>query len=197
MFEVIPVIAEWLEMESRALYVYLSSQLKDVLLGKKEHTESETTIKNLFIIRYIEVRLSSMFLIEVSRDLLLFLNTFEKEEVKIHIKYEKIAAKFLSNAGLDDDVDSVTAESLLEIDPSYKAKQLALKDIFLGKRVDQFLKGQKLERNDGVLEPWIRGIREFYVNFFSKLKKYYKPSLQYHILKYCAVLSPETVGSLK
>ena len=52
-----------------------------------------------------------------------FLNTFEKEEVQIHVKYEKIvgllytyAAKFLKNAGLDDNGDNVTAANLLDID---------------------------------------------------------------------------------
>ena len=73
----IPVIAEWLEKESRGLYVFLSSQLKDVLSGrKKEPTETEIIIKDLFISKYMEVRLTRMFLIDVSQDLFDFLKHF-------------------------------------------------------------------------------------------------------------------------
>ena len=199
-FRVIPLLAEWMEKESRGLYVFIKEQLHDVVRGRREPTETELVVIKLFLDNYIDTRLTCMFLLDVSQELLSFLDTFEKEEVKLHLKYEKIvsliyvyAAKFLRNAGLCEDTAKVTSEALLEIDPAEEKGWLPLKDLVLGKRVDSFLEEQNLERNHEVLKPFIQGVQAFYVEFFRRLIKYYKPSLNSRILQYCSVLSPDTV----
>ena len=113
---------------------------------KKDPTETEMTLLKEYMSNYIEVRLTNKFIIDVAAPLMKFLDTFEKDEVKIHVRHDNIvdllycySSKYLKNAGLTNDEDLVTADKLIKIKYDDKKLQLSDKDIFLGPLVDEFM----------------------------------------------------------
>ena len=87
-----------------------------------------------------------------------FLYLFESNEPKIHVRYQKTVilmftygCKFLKNGGLPPETDVVSARDVLNVEYYQENLQLSNKEIFLGERVDTFLKEYKIDRNDPVL----------------------------------------------
>ena len=89
-FWVILILAKWMEEEDRALYVYMQDQHKDVNASKRDPTECEKAIVDIYLENYVEVKLTNKFVLEGSEKLVKFLQTFEKNDVNVHTKYESI-----------------------------------------------------------------------------------------------------------
>ena len=202
-FRVVPSIAAWMERDDRAIYGYLSQLVKDVKTGvNKDPTETEMTLLEKYMGNYVEVRLTNKFLLDVTAPLMKFLDTFEKNEVKVHVRFEKIvsliydfASKYLKNAGLDDDEDTITAKKLLKIKFTDEDLQLSNKDIFLGPSVDSFLEEMKLKRDSPLIASWLARVRLFYVEASEKLNKYFSASLKSKTMQFLSVLSPRAAKS--
>ena len=201
-FKVIPILAKWMEKNDRGLYTFIKGKLSN--LREEKQTDTEKVIKEIYLEQYVEVRLTNKFLLDVTEDLLEFLYCFESDEPKVHVRFEKTvlllfnyACKFLVNGGLSDETDVVNAKHVLTVDYSDEDLQLSNSKIFLGERVDTFLKDIKIERNDPILAKWLAGVKEFYIELYRKFIKYYGTSLKSKTLEYCSVLSPKSVKSEK
>ena len=203
-FRVIVRLAKWMEDDDRCIYVFIK-QLEDVLKAEpnKEPTDTEMTILTEYKCNYLELRLTNKFILDVSGPLIKFLNYFESSEVRVHQQFASIVdivynflSKFLKNAGMGDKEETVTGRRLLKVD--YKDKKLQLDDekIFLGGKVDGFLKEMGLRRDSEEIKPWIQKVRMFYEELLSKMFKYFGPSLKSKTLRYLSVLCPSATLSL-
>lgn len=203
-FRVIVRLAKWMEDDDRCIYVFIK-QLEDVLKAEpnKEPTDTEMTILTEYKCNYLELRLTNKFILDVSGPLIKFLNYFESSEVRVHQQFASIVdivynflSKFLKNAGMGDKEETVTGRRLLKVD--YKDKKLQLDDekIFLGGKVDGFLKEMGLRRDSEEIKPWIQKVRLFYEELLSKMFKYFGPSLKSKTLRYLSVLCPSATLSL-
>ena len=193
-----------MERDDRAIYGFLSQLVSDVKSGvKKDPTDTEMKLLTLLMSNYIEVRLTNKFLIDVTKPLMKFLDIFEKDEIKIHVRYEKIveliygySSKYLKNAGLDfkeGEVEKVTGKDLLKIKYDDSKLQLSDKDFFLGPLVEEFLVELKVARDSPLIASWLLNVREFYVEVMFKLNKYFSTSLKSRTLQYMSVLAPSSV----
>ena len=91
---------------------------------------------------------------------------------------------------MGDKEETVTGRRHLKVD--YKDKKLQLDDekIFLGGKVDGFLKEMGLRRDSEEIKPWIQKVRLFYEELLSKMFKHFGPSLKSKTLRYLSVLCP-------
>jgi hypothetical protein len=196
-------LAGWMENDDRCLYTFIG-RLEEKLKRNKEQepTKTEMTIITIYKMNYVEVRLTNQFIIDVSSPLIKFLDFFESSKVRIHMQFRSIVnltfnlfSKFLKNAGLNEK-DSVTGKTLLTVE--YKDPMLQLSDgnIFLGPRVETFLKTLKLTRESKEIKPWLVRVRLFYHEAMRKVLKYFRPSLESKSLQYIGVLCPAAVKTL-
>ena len=133
-----------MERDDRCLYLFATSLRDKVKSGdKKDVTDAETVILKEFLENYVMVRLTNMFFIDVSEPILTILNHFESEDPIIHKRWHTLAdffskflSKFMKNAG--DDKSPIN--ELLDIDFTVSKNQLSDQDIFLGGKVESFLK---------------------------------------------------------
>ena len=203
-FRVIVRLAKWMEDDERCIYLFIK-QLEEFLRAgnNKEPTETEMTILTEYKCNYLEVRLTNKFILDVSAPLIKFLNYFESNEVRVHQQFASIVdlvynflSKFLKNAGMKAAEETVSGKKLLNVD--YKDTKLQLDDnkIFLGEKVDGFLKEMGLKRDSEEIKPWMKKVRLFYEEALAKMFKYYGPSLKSRTLRYMSVLCPSATLSL-
>ena len=120
-------------------------------------TEAETIILKDFLGNYLVVRLTNMFFLDVTAPVLTLLNHFETEEPLIFKRWEMMVdlflEKFLKNAG--DPGDDASIKDLMMLDFSDRNLQLKDSSIFLGKRVEAFLKDLGLSRDSIEIKPFL------------------------------------------
>ena len=203
-FRVIVRLAKWMEEDERCIYLFIK-QLEKALRedSKKEPTDAEMTILQEYKGNYMELRLTNKFILDVSEPLINFLNYFESNEVRVHQQFAKIVdlvfnflSKFLKNAGMEDEETVVTGKRILKVDFKNKKNHLEDEKIFLGTRVDNFLKEIGMKRNSVEIKAWMLKVRVFYQEVIAKMFKYFGPSLKSRTLRYLGVLSPLAAKNL-
>ena len=183
----------------RCLYLCATKLRDDVEAGiKKDISEAETIILKDFLGNYLVVRLTNMFFLDVTAPVLTLLNHFETEEPLIFKRWEMMwdlfhdmLSKFLKNAG--DPGDDASIKDLMMLDFSDRNLQLKDSSIFLGKRVEAFLKDLGLNRDSIEIKPFLNNVREFFVEALQKIVKYFKPSLTSRTLQDMDVLDPKSI----
>ena len=163
-FRVIVRLAKWMEEDERCIYIFIK-QLENSLKenSKREPTDTEMIILQEYKCNYMELRLTNKFILDVSEPLINFLDYFESNEVRIHQQFGRIVdlvfnflSKFLKNAGMKEEETEVTGRRILKVDFKDKKYHLDDEKIFLGTRVDNFLKEIGLNRNSVEIKPWIK-----------------------------------------
>ena len=190
-------LAAWMEDDDRCLYLY-SSKLKDNIESgqKKDITEAEKVLMKEYLGNYIVVRLNNKFFLDVAAPVLKLINFFEEEEPMIFKRWERLAmlfqdylGKFLKDAGGDDK----PIKDLLRIDFKDRVLQLNDGDIYLGERVENYLKELGLKRQSYEIKPWLENVRAFFVEALEKMVKYFKPSLNSKSLNFLDILNPKSL----
>ena len=197
-FRTVNLEAHWLEKDDRGLFLFVSDLAAKVESGEnKDPSENEVMLLEKYLGNYIEFRLTTKFLCDVSDFILKFLNTFEKREVQVHRRHDLIVefvyglmSKFLQNAGLGDR-DTVSAENILEVDYRKKSIQLKNKDLYIGPKAEKFLEEAGLTKESQELAGWLGRVREFFVEVIEKAFKYFSVSLKSITLRYLNILSPK------
>ena len=189
--------ALWMEKDDRCLY-FCATKLRDkIKMGlHKDVTEAETTILKDFLGNYLVVRLTNMFFIDVSDPVITLLNHFESEEPLIHKRWDMLAnffykflSKFMKNAGGENEPIS----ELLKTDFKDSKLQLSDGNIFLGGKVETFLKDLGLSRQSSEIKPWLENVRAFYVEALERCVKYMKPSLTSSTLHKLEIINPKSI----
>ena len=198
-FRTINLEAHWLEKDDRGLYLYMSNLAEKVKCGeKKDPTETEVLLMEKYLGNYVQFRLTTKFLCDVSDFILKFLNTFEKREPQIHKRHKLLVefiygllGKLLKNAGLGDR-DEVTADNMLDVNCKDENIQHSDKDLYIGPKAEEFLEKTGLNKQSPELTDWMKRVREFYVEVIAKAFKYFSVSLKSNTLRYLSILSPKT-----
>ena len=192
--------AKWMERDDRCLYLFAISLRDKVKSGdKKDVTDAETVILKEFLENYLMVRLTNMFFIDVSDPILIVLNHFESEDPIIHKRWHTLAdfftkflSKFMKNAG----GEKSPINELLDMDFTVSKNQLSDQDIFLGGKVESFLKELNLTRSSSEIKPWLENVRSFYIEALQKCVKYMRPSLTSRTLLNLQALNPKFLFAL-
>jgi hypothetical protein len=110
-FRTITSCAEWMEKDDRCLYLWFNKLANDVRTGQiKDITAAEEFILENYLSKYVYLRLTNQFIIDVSKPILDVINHFESEEPNIYSRFDVLVdfmtvlfSKFLVNGGLDKD----------------------------------------------------------------------------------------------
>jgi hypothetical protein len=189
--------AEWMEKDDRCLYLCATKLRDDVDSNrKKDVTESETIILKDFLSNYLVVRLTNMFFLDVSSPVLTLINHFESEEPSIYKRWDVMSeffydmlAKFIKNAG----GENVPITDILRIDFADRKLHYSNKEIYLGSKVETFLKELGLCRDSTEIQSWLENVRAFYIEALQKIVKYFKPSLTSRTLQDMDILNPKSL----
>lgn len=181
----------------RCLYLCATKIRDDINAGsKKDISEAESIILKEYLGNYINVRLTNMFFLDVSAPVLTLLNHFETEDPLIFKRWEMmwdlfhdILSKFLKNSGGED----ATIRELVNLEFSDRNLRHKDSNIFLGKRVEGFLKKLGLTRESIEVKPFLDNVRKFFVEALDKIVKYFKPSLVSRTLQDMEILDPKSL----
>ena len=203
-FRVIEACCEWLELQDKGVYKYFKEMKLSVLDDKYEASETEMIVLEKYLGNYLEVKLSTAFILDVCKPVMDLISFFESEKIRIQDRHRKLVlllhnllGKFMKNAGLDPNNNKVDEEKMLKVNVGEKKNQLSDDEIFLGPRVEKLLRELGLTRQSGVIALWIVLVREFYEEAIFKMKKYFSTSLKSSTLKALSVLSPKSWSTLE
>ena len=197
-FRTITSCANWMETDDRCLYVWFQNLIKEIKLGvRKDITQAEQFILKEFSSKYIFVKLSNKFILDVSEPILTCINHFEEEDPKIFERFDVLGdflitfmGKFVKNGGKSSDRE-VRTKDLLNVDVSVKSQQLSDANLYLGPKVDKFLQELGITRSSPELAPWLNNVRAFYCEAISKAQKYFRPCLTSRVIRACEIFDPE------
>ena len=147
----------------------------------------------------MEVKLSTLFLLDVCEPVMELISFFEAEKVRVRDRHKKLVflyhdylGKFMKNAGLEDNNNDLDGEDLLKVKYNQRDKQLDDDEIFLGPKVESLLVELGLDRKSEEIKFWLLQVRDFYEEACFKMKKYFSTSIKSETLKALAVLSPKS-----
>ena len=199
-FRVIFKCCEWLETQDRALYLYFKSMKEKIMKGKYLASETEMVVVTKFLGNYLEIRLTSLFILEVAKPVMELISFFESTKIRIQDQHAKLVlllydylGKFVKNAGVDGN-NNITGEGLLKVKYKDKTKQLPNKDIFLGSKVQAFLLKLGINRDSPEIQFWLSRVRKYYEAALDKMVKYFAGSITSGTLRALSVLSPTAWG---
>ena len=124
--------------------------------------ENEAKVIEIFLGDYINVRLYHMFLVEVGKPFIAFIDFFERREVNAHLIFPKMVLllnQHLSSFLRDGkDRESGSAKDLLMVDFRDKEKFLNEKDIFVGTKARNFISFIGLNPSSPELNDFFNGV---------------------------------------
>ena len=199
-FRVIEACCEWLESQDRGVFKYFKEMKKAVLNKSYEASETEMIVLEKYLGNYLDVKLSTAFILDVCKPVMELISFFESEKIRIQDRHVKLVlllhnllGKFVKNAGLDPNNNKVDGDEMLKVNVCDRDIQLSDEDIFLGPRVEALLREVGLTRQSETTSLWILQVREFYEEAFAKMKKYFSCSIKSSTLKALSVLSPKSL----
>ena len=194
-FRYVVKLAEFMEESDRGLYVYYYSLSQKIREGKPA-SDTEKKIIDIYIKKYVLVRLLNKFIMAVGQPFIQFIDFFEARQVRVHCRFEKMLillhshlSRFLVNGGVARDEGHATASDLLEVDLE-EASRLPKKDVFIGSAAEEMVADLGLNANSPELGDFYKNVFTFYVQSSKAMIKYFRPGLESRILKYMAVLNP-------
>ena len=198
-FRVIAKLANWLLRDDECVYAFIEDLAERVKSGDTLPTETEMVLLEHYYGNYVETMLSARFVSDISAPIIAFIDFFENQtKARIHKRVEEtvsflylLLSKFLKNGGLGDAV-RVTPSRILKVKVSDTNLHLDDKELWLGAQVDKFLKEANLSRQSEEVQPWIKSVREFYIELVTKAIKYFTDGLQSKTLQYCCALDPNS-----
>ena len=200
-FRVIQACCKWLESQDRGVYLYFKKMKQDVLNKKYEASDTEMIVLEKYLGKYLEVKLSTKFILDVCEPVMELISFFESEKVRIQDRHKKLVTlfnnfygKFMKNAGCEEGSEmnnNSSVEDILKVKYDDRSKQLSDEEIFLGPKVESLLTELGLRRTSPEIKNWFLNVREFYQEACYKMKKYFKASIRSSTLKALAVLSPK------
>ena len=204
-FRIIHHLAEWVEKQDRALYVYFKDMKDKVMREAYTASETEMIVLEKYIGNYLEVRLSQCFILEADKPFMDLINYYESGQVRIHMMFKsllgllkKILSRFVTSDTMDKAIgnnnlhsDLVMASKLLEINFKNKENQLSSKDLWIGGKVEKLLKELGLTRLSVEVQPWLNyNVRGFYIASMERIVKYFKGTLQSKVMESLKVIDP-------
>ena len=124
-----------MEDNDRVLYVHYN-QLASEYLSGKSISESEKTIIQTYLGDYINTRLTNMFLCAIGKEIISFIDNFEKRSILVHERHGKMMlllgqffSYFLKNGGIKG--GKITGQKLLEVDFKDPSKLLDNRNIYI------------------------------------------------------------------
>ena len=197
-FRVIQRCCLWLESQDRAVYQYFSEMKEKIMAGKYEASKTEMIVVEKYKGNYLEVKLASLFIIDVSKPVMDLISFFESNKIRIHDKQGKLVillydylSKYLKQAGLEGN-NNPTGEQLLKVKYKDTNIQLSNKDIYLGSRVETLLRKLGISRDSTEINPFITKVRCFYIATVEKMFKYFSGCIKSSTLRALSVLSPNS-----
>ena len=195
-------LAIWGEKDDRCLYLFARKLKEDIESGEhKVITETEHFILKEYLSNYVYIRLTNMFLIDVSDPIVYMIDFFESSSPRIQERFDRmyqffftIIGKFVKNAA---NLQTKSLSAILAMDFSDPSLHLEAKNIFLGSKVDLFLREMNLTRDSKEIVPWLHSVMEFYMELTKKMIKYFKPSLLSRSLQDLDILNPMAIFSCK
>ena len=118
-FRYVLKLANYMEDNDRVLYVHYN-QLACEYLSGKSILESEKTIIQTYLSDYINTRLTNMFLCAIGKEIISFIDNFEKRSIVVHEGHGKMMlllsqfSYFLKNGGIKG--GKITGQKVLEVD---------------------------------------------------------------------------------
>jgi hypothetical protein len=104
-FRVIQACCKWLDLQDRGVYLYFKDTKEDDLSTKYEASDTEMIVLEKYIGKYLEVKLSTEFLLDVYEPVMELISFFESEKVRIQDRHKKLVSlvhncfgKFMKNA---------------------------------------------------------------------------------------------------
>ena len=191
--------AQWMEKDDRCLYLCATRLRVDLESGKKKDiSEAETIILKDFLGNYLVVRLTNMFFLDVSSPVLTLLNFLETEEPLIYKRWDMMAELFydiFSKFMKSDRAENILITELLDVVFTDSSLQHSDTEIFLGAKVEAFIKELGFNRQSTEIKPWLEKVREFYIEALQKIVKYFKPSLTSRTLRDMDLFNPKSIFS--
>ena len=191
-FRYVPLVANYILENDRALYVYYKDYQRQVQNGKSP-SETEKIILDTFLGNYIEVRLTNLFLVEVCQPMIDFIDFFESRKVRCHLRYPKMAILLSDHLArfVKEDISKLNPRELINV----KTKEeniLPVKDIVLGSGVTKFMKEMDMTVDSPEMKPFLDSVVRFYVKSSVKLQTYFETPLKSKTLKYLDIISPKS-----
>ena len=195
-FRVIYKCCQWLESQDRALYLYFKDMKEKIMKGAYVASETEMIVVEKYIGNYLEIRLTSLFILDVAKPVMELISFFESSKIRIQDQHAKLVlllydylGKFVKNAGLDGN-NNLTGEALLKVKFKDESKQHSNKDLFIGSNVQSFLLKLGINRDSLEIQFWLSRVRKYYEAAVDKMLKYFSGSITSSTLRAMSVLSP-------
>ena len=160
-------------------------------------SETENKIIQIFLDKYILVRLTVKFLKAVCKPLIAFIDYFEARKVRVQDQYQKCVqlltqhlSLFLKDGGLNDTSDITVTEQRLTAKYTDKEKWLSKRNVFVGSDVKDFLEEINLKPDSPELKDFYSRVYRFYVETSRNMIEFFKPRSRSRIIEYLSVLSP-------
>ena len=194
-FRYVLKLAKYMEDNDRVLYVHYN-QLASEYLSGKSISESEKTIIQTYLGDYINTRLTNMFLCAIGKEIISFIDNFEKRSILVHERHGKMMlllgqffSYFLKNGGIKG--GKITGQKLLEVDFKDPSKLLDNRNIYIGNTAKRFVTEELcLAYDSELMKSFFGSVKRFYIECTSKMLKYFKTGLQSKLLRYLQILSP-------
>ena len=166
-FRYVLKLAKYMEDNDRVLFVHYNNLANEYVNGKSI-SETEKIIIEIYVGDYINTRLTNMFLCAVGKDVVSFIDHFEKRTVLVHEKHGKMVcllaqylSYFLKNGGIDD--GRITAQ-LIDVNFKDPSQLLENRNIFIGHAAKNFIANDlDLPYESDVIKPFFDSIKRFYI----------------------------------
>ena len=188
------LLAKWFEENDSSLYCYFKEIADRYVTSEVLPSENEATVIQIYLGDYINTRLSHQFLIEAGEPFLNFIQFFESKSVRAHLLHPKMAVLLSQHFSMfltQGNRDKMTPRRLLEVDYKDPQMQLSKKDVFVGRRVRNFIKKIGLSCDSPELSAFFLSVTEFYHESSGRLVKYFKTPLTNRFLSDLTVIDPK------
>ena len=147
-------------------------------------SETETVIMEIFLVKYLEIRLTNLFLIDVCQPLLDYIDFFESLRVRCHLRHPKMAILLSDHMGrfVKENVALLTPTQLLRVDLG-EGKLLSRKEVMLGTGVDRLLLEMGMTPESPEIKPFMDSVFRFYKKSTESMIKYFSTPLKSKLLR--------------
>ena len=147
-------------------------------------SETETVILEIYLAKYIQVRLTNLFLIYVTKPFTDFIDFFESRRVRCHLRHQKMKQLVCDHLSrfLKENVTVLSIGDLLEIDMG-EEKLMDNKKVMVGTGVTSLLQEMGMGRESPEVRPFMDSVFRFYIKSSQALLKYFKVPLSSRILR--------------
>ena len=139
----------------------------------------------LFLLNYLNVRLSNLFLVDVCQPFLNYIDFFESRKVRCHLRFPKMALLLAEHMGrfINMNTAELSPKQLLKVNLE-KKNWLPKSKVVVGSGVSKLVKKMRLTVESPEMMDFMESVYRFYVKSTTSLIKYFTPPLTSKILRY-------------